>query len=852
MSEMKQVLVAVTSLATISLLTVLTFQNCSKVGFQNNDELSLAGIDGEMRSVFLNPEAKEDRPNINITAILDNSPSMQPIQDQVAQALSAVSSKVRGFDGKVEIYTTTQDSAGDSAKKPSYKVSEEIVYSDNNGTEMKLPLDQEDSVPDALDYEKRKNYELSSSFTPGGQPLSYSGSMDDSSFEAFQQSMSDAISNIGVSGSLKEQGLCTLLRAAEAKQQSSDFEVFLVAGNAEDETDAAGCLQQSSRQYTKSVNDPELVSCDSSDPDCKFRYKVTYDKLKKEKLSYKYLHIDRDVSYSLNQTTGSYKIKYWYDRHGLEYKYRKKTFTRTIYYKRYVDLDGLKVEDTTEHNKRVDNNQVGLCPDGVKTKESVSCSSIEGMLSGPEKAEGLQAGTCSISCSEGQTSSDEKRGIHSYQAGLCSDHGHTKGRETCTTSEKNTLASQLGIDANEISSCDINCYQNADKYGDKTISSCEGGADQDPCNGSQENRAVDDAPSYITNKTQLNKCELSCVENNVTGELRNFPSSSLSSCEGQSASDEDKWNYPSCTDEMKDEILDKHSLSGYGDIKDCSYKCEHDHQDGGIDNYVNPSSCTPGVTSCTGPELLAAEADLADDHGRPASRMVAGSCKNSCVDGNSKNACTQTMDADNLCSGSTPTGALASACDGGGFTYKSCTLETSFKDSSEVTYSTTEGSWQNQSYIGGGESFEDKVASQLSSSFGNSFYLASFNVPTNDDSCKPDGPNIDPAARFEALHQKIGSDRGQFFPKCLPDYSDSLNFVLDLVVNYVEKTYIVDLNPENEFIYRVTFYYKDGSIKRLDKSLYSANNKILAFDESVDLEPVERIHVEVVTERKKD
>ena len=109
MSEIKQVLVAVTSLATISLLTVLTFQNCSKVGFQNNDELSLAGIDGEMRSVFLNPEAKEDRPNINVTAILDNSPSMQPIQDQVAEALSRVSSKVRGFDGKVEIYTTTQD-----------------------------------------------------------------------------------------------------------------------------------------------------------------------------------------------------------------------------------------------------------------------------------------------------------------------------------------------------------------------------------------------------------------------------------------------------------------------------------------------------------------------------------------------------------------------------------------------------------------------------------------------------------------------------------------------------------------------------------------------------------------------
>ena len=851
MSEMKQVLVAVTSLATISLLTVLTFQNCSKVGFQNNDELSLAGIDGEMRSVFLNPEAKEDRPNINITAVLDNSPSMQPIQDQVAQALSAVSSKVRGFDGKVEIYTTTQDSVGDGEKKPSYVVNEEIVYM--NGTdEVRLPADQESSVPENMDYKKERKYSLSASYTPGGQPLAYSGSMDDSSFEAFQQSMSDAISNIGVGGSIKEQGLCTLLRAVDSKSSTSDFEVFLVAGNAKDETDLAGCPQLSTKEYTRAMDVSTVTEpCDSSDPDCKFRYKVTYDKKKKEKLEYKYLNIDRDISYTLEEVTGTYKINYKYDRHGAEYKYKRKKYTQTVFFKRQMDVDGLVQDDPTEYSHTTDSNKVGMCPNGVKNKESVSCSTVAGMIPSNKKGEGLINGTCKISCSEGLTG-ESKKGIHGYKEGLCSENSYKKGRETCSGSEKDDLASKLGISASLIGSCDVNCYENKNKGGDDNLSSRPGNCG-DPCTGSQENDAVNDAPSYISSKSHLNSCTISCSESNVTGGINNYNSSALDSCPGKSASTEDSWNYSDCTDDMKDAILSKEGLTKYADIKDCSYKCEHDHQTGGISTYKNPSSCTLNASNdCNSAELLDAEADLLDDHGRPASRMVAGTCKNKCVPGSGKGDCTKDMTADNLCSGSTPLGDLAVQCDGGSFTYKSCQMQNSFKSVDEITYDTTEGSWQYQSYTDSADGFEETVANRLSSTFGNSFYLASFNVPTNDDSCKPDGPNIDPASRFEELHQKIGSDRGQFFPKCLPDYSDSLNFVLDLVVNYVEKTYIVDLNPEYEFVYRVTFYYKDGSIKRLDKSLYSASNKILAFDESVDLEPVERIHVEVVTERQKD
>ncbi|NQZ02294.1 MAG: hypothetical protein HRT45_16680, partial [Bdellovibrionales bacterium] len=117
------------TLTALSLLAVISFgfQNCSEVGFESNDELVKAGIDGELRLLKLDPETIEDRPKINLTLITDNSSSMTPIQNQVADALSKVSGKLRGFDGEVQIYTTSQDGgAKRSAESDSY-----IEYLDN-------------------------------------------------------------------------------------------------------------------------------------------------------------------------------------------------------------------------------------------------------------------------------------------------------------------------------------------------------------------------------------------------------------------------------------------------------------------------------------------------------------------------------------------------------------------------------------------------------------------------------------------------------------------------------------------------------------------------------------------------
>ncbi|MCB0355801.1 MAG: hypothetical protein KDD40_02280, partial [Bdellovibrionales bacterium] len=94
----------------ISLITIIAiFQNCSDVTFETTDELLKQGIDGELRQVSLSPKINENRPDIEVTTILDNSNSMTNIQNQVKTAISTTTSVLKGFNGTVSLYSTTED-----------------------------------------------------------------------------------------------------------------------------------------------------------------------------------------------------------------------------------------------------------------------------------------------------------------------------------------------------------------------------------------------------------------------------------------------------------------------------------------------------------------------------------------------------------------------------------------------------------------------------------------------------------------------------------------------------------------------------------------------------------------------
>ena len=97
-------------LAIVSIfLLVSTFQNCSEINFENQSgELSrvLMG-NAELVKLSFDPDRSENRPKINVTAIVDNSDSMRPIQEKTGNALENVADKLVGFSGKARVYTTT-------------------------------------------------------------------------------------------------------------------------------------------------------------------------------------------------------------------------------------------------------------------------------------------------------------------------------------------------------------------------------------------------------------------------------------------------------------------------------------------------------------------------------------------------------------------------------------------------------------------------------------------------------------------------------------------------------------------------------------------------------------------------
>ena len=121
-------------------------------------------------------------------------------------------------------------------------------------------------------------------------------------------------------------------------------------------------------------------------------------------------------------------------------------------------------------------------------------------------------------------------------------------------------------------------------------------------------------------------------------------------------------------------------------------------------------------------------------------------------------------------------------------------------------------------------------------------------MPPGDETCEPESDYIDPANTYKALHDAIGDQNGRLYPICLSDYSPALDFSLDLIVRTVKQSYILDLDPNREFIWKLFVFYKDGSRELLDKSLYSLNQRLLTFSEEVDLSLVDDLQIEIVTE----
>ena len=830
-------------LSSTFLLTV--FQNCSKIDFNSTDELIQAGVDGELRMISLNPEQNENRPSIQVSTILDNSNSMKPIQDQVASAFQSVTGRLRGFSGEMSLYTTTQSLTGD---RTSVELHDLIRYQGPDGW-LEIPAGQIGSLSPSTDYWNVKKYTVSKSHSLTGYPLPFWSHMNDSEFDEFTNEYASSISDIGVAGDDKEQGLCTLMRAIEAHKDSQAFQAFILATNEDDASDLEGCLDEKSQEVVKELKDPVTAACEEGDEGCSFTYEMDFLPNKEHRLSYSYRKVTETLKYQSKTPNESWQVKYRWRRHRRYYYYKIKQRKEWVSFRRYALVDNIPEPENVNRVFNYNNNQAvnGYCSAESPAGQAVSCDDVLASIPASQRPYGLVPGSCKVHC-QNQLSSQMSKAITNYDGGSCSENNQTEGYRNCTGSEPANLAGLVNLDQNDITSCQHRCRTDGTSLRTATLSQKPGNCGQ-TCNGDQRNFADSKSPSYI-DSGDIYECNIQCNESypwrTITLSDRN-----IYQCNGLQPDQGGSTGAVSCIGDgdLQQIAADHLGTGNINDIRDCSYSCSHSIRNE-IKPIANPSSCSIGKLACSVSEWNLAVQHFLSGSGTSELFMISDGCESECRELTPRPKCTgKKYDSGNMCEGGINDLASSCAASGHNLNLDSCRHDGGYKVTPSTEYEAVAGNWGTKSMIDESGSPVQTVANRLHSAFGDRYFVASFAVPPGDPECEPENEYIDPAHKYSQLAGVLGEGNSRIYPVCMDSYDDALSFVLDLVARWTSRSYQLNIDPGTEWIWRVKLIYGTGQVEEVAKDLYQVEKGVLRFHDDMALEGVTRIDIEVVTPR---
>ena len=85
------------------------------------------------------------------------------------------------------------------------------------------------------------------------------------------------------------------------------------------------------------------------------------------------------------------------------------------------------------------------------------------------------------------------------------------------------------------------------------------------------------------------------------------------------------------------------------------------------------------------------------------------------------------------------------------------------------------------------------------------------------------------------------------YSNCMSDYAENaLSVVFDQIVRKVGQSYQIDMDPENDILYKVYFEMDSGEIVDVAKSLYEVNNAVITFKSERVLDGVSKVHTDII------
>lgn len=825
-------------------ITVLPlYQNCSnKVDFGRDSSFALRQGEAEIVELSISPKSWENRPKINITAIVDNSNSMEPIQEKVAQALEKSLSPLSEFSGEIQIYTTTQFGNSDGADKKSV-VSMYMKDGQVFNSKPERPYSVVYQLPDSFSFLD----------TDVRAPISYEPAVLASATQLFGES----IRNLGTAGSSKEEGLCSLLRVVEDKSKNSNgaFNAVLVVSNEDDATEFSQCIKEIKYLVEDQQRDA-VQNCDSEEDiaayeSCKYKNTTKLEKTKKlTRLTASY-----EESYTKESVRGEAKsrnrLRINYSKAKVEKQYFVEQHSLTSKVKGQYKNDGIV---TAEQWFQVESsNKDNAC----ESTSARSCSDAEynSLVAKNYKIDGKPAQlvreTCQVVCNP--------KSDRTVKNTLFNDVGR------CSIVENNYASS-----CNGEKNCQINCSEssgNANYYGYESADNvCQNlsSVNQEHLTTSFFQNlnlkthyydSVNDGLNKIKDRQALNSGSVSCDQghayfsvekkNGVVGSIATVSSFATSvpsairndasvSCDSISNTElRDKFSSLSSSDRlclrkesnsMKSVVENTNVVFSSGD----SGECDLSEMSSSKRNSI-PSSISADQITCARSSY---DKNIVELCSLPQSRI--NRCNSSSLFDDSVAQCS------NL--------AAEANNDGGEFTF-SCNSEYTGQFSISV--------WDQQNvteqlkYVPNGE--VNLIAEHLKNKLGQ-FQLASFTTPSPEDpdyaTCVSSNPEaFSTGTTFEQLVDAINDGQEESlassFSICENDYSPALRSVVDKVIAQAEYSYRLNLNF-NESIYKVYLVDKSGAKSFVSPDKYFVSNGLIHFrDKSLISDNVSSISVQI-------
>ena len=812
-----------------ALITSTSFQNCSNVEFASTDLLSILGIDGKLRTEEFSPEG-QPHPPIDVTIILDNSNSMQPIHDQVSNAFKDVGSVLQGYTGEVKLYTTTQDLERD---KPS------VFYNPDD-------IQKEYSTAQPSEYEPyvaRSFYGLGSSYTLNRQPLKFTSNMLSEEFDAFKFQLANDIRKIGTSGSPKEQGICTLARAIEENKSESGFHSYILATNEEDATDLSECYSSKTTKHTFSPVYFDSESCAEGEENCIHNYKIDYRDYYTKKVNYSKRNITENFHYEVvNYTpTTSFSYEYKINTHKTYDTYKEKSHNKSMSFSVYVREDNARVKDSSGNYSTALMNypyqeESYFCEGGEVTERSCTgdeISLIKTLLG--DDARDLVESSCKYSCSNKLSIAKKDDSSQSgWEVGSCSDSG--------------LGASTSIVCSNEEAHGDCQTICEDGKSGKRTIALASNG--NYSCNGSTSRTCNQDDMSYILNNdsnsqkaddlSDISGCSLKCSTTSNPYVNLSAVSNRISQCESLEGNIEDTVNR-SCSEQDIDYIVLKTKLPREK-IQCHNYSCSQTISTGLSQTISDVTYSCQDQVSCSSAE----EAPV------NSGRYVAGSCMVNCSPQSAPKGVVKNPNIANLCS---DLNQIENVFGHPKYQYipETCSWISGVKASNQIIgYNEDVSQPDFHSLFDSLLSKSDNVYNKLNSAHGDLYHLAAVYYPP-DSECElntNDGETT--SAVYQDVISRLGSANAATILTCDDNYSDNISQILHNAVDKVKNSYLIENVKDGEWVLRVVLKLKDGTERELKNTEWQFSKGVLTFlgsekaSESI-LSEVKGVAVDIVT-----